>query len=760
MNKKIIFKNHFHVEIIDSDSCVILVSENSNFVLKGRLYCLIARMLDGSKDADEIVDALETEVSGAEVYFTLEKLKHKGYITEKNETVSSTFAAYWSLLGVSEFSAKEALENTLIKLTAIADTDVGPLEVAIKNAGMSVEVCGTDSAFEGKHRARQIIVIAAPDYLYPELFEINRNSIKKNIPWMLIKPSGAIIWIGPIFIPGRTGCFECLAQRLKTNRDIEMFIQSKKNDLSPIVTSRGTIPSSVQMAYQMAAQQLAIWAVQNEGANLAGRVISVNTTTLLSQEHILTKRPQCPACNIGSPADEKPNPPVLKSIIKDTDSLYGGCRTMSPEETFNKFSNHVSPITGVVNSLVKAESGSDGILNVYFAGQNSAMRNNNIMALQKNLRSMSAGKGITEIAAKTGALCEAIERYSGLYNGNEPKIKTSYSKIKDQAVLPNDCMNYSDEQFKNRNIINSQGHHFQTVPEPFDENAVVEWTPFWSLEKKEWRYVISSYCYYGYHDPEGHFFSWPNSNGCASGNTLEEAILQGFFEINERDAVALWWYNMIKRPAVDLESFNIAYIEKLYYAYKKKNRKFWVLDITSDTGIPTFTAVSYKPDSDREEIVFAFGSHFDPKTALIRALTEMNQFMPSVLEDSPGEYSFKDPFVTSWWKNAKLRNESYLAPDKTQPARKLSDFNDISSNDMLADINRCVNLMDERGMRTLILDQTQPDVGLNVVKIIVPGMRHMWQRLGPGRLYDIPVEMGWLKKPKKENEMNKTAIFV
>ena len=30
-------------------------------------------------------------------------------------------------------------------------------------------------------------------------------------------------------------------------------------------------------------------------------------------------------------------------------------------------------------------------------------------------------------------------------------------------------------------------------------------------------------------------------------------MLQGFLELVERDAVALWWYNRTRQPAVDLE---------------------------------------------------------------------------------------------------------------------------------------------------------------------------------------------------------------
>lgn len=39
----------------------------------------------------------------------------------------------------------------------------------------------------------------------------------------------------------------------------------------------------------------------------------------------------------------------------------------------------------------------------------------------------------------------------------------------------------------------------------------------------------------------------------------------------------------------------------------------------------------------------------------------------------------------------------------------------------------------------LVLEQTRPDIGLKVVKVIVPRLRLHVKRLGAGRLYDIPV---------------------
>ena len=51
------------------------------------------------------------------------------------------------------------------------------------------------------------------------------------------------------------------------------------------------------------------------------------------------------------------------------------------------------------------------------------------------------------------------------------------------------------------------------------------------------------------------------------------------------------------------------------------------------------------------------------------------------------------------------------------------------------------------GLDFLVLDQTRPDIDVPVVRVIVPGMRHFYRRFGPGRLYDVPVKLGWLDRP-------------
>jgi ribosomal protein S12 methylthiotransferase accessory factor len=82
------------------------------------------------------------------------------------------------------------------------------------------------------------------------------------------------------------------------------------------------------------------------------------------------------------------------------------------------------------------------------------------------------------------------------------------------------------------------------------------------------------------------------------------------------------------------------------------------------------------------------------------------------------------------------------------------------SDDLREDVLRCQQIVARQGLEMLVLDQTRPDIGLPVVKVIVPGLRHFWVRLGPGRLYDAPVKLGWLEEPLAEDQLNPIPMFV
>jgi ribosomal protein S12 methylthiotransferase accessory factor len=69
-------------------------------------------------------------------------------------------------------------------------------------------------------------------------------------------------------------------------------------------------------------------------------------------------------------------------------------------------------------------------------------------------------------------------------------------------------------------------------------------------------------------------------------------------------------------------------------------------------------------------------------------------------------------------------------------------------------IRECTRRLAERGLEVLVLDQTRPDIGVPVVRVVVPGLRHIRPRLAPGRLYDVPVSLGWRSTPLQETALN------
>ena len=144
---------------------------------------------------------------------------------------------------------------------------------------------------------------------------------------------------------------------------------------------------------------------------------------------------------------------------------------------------------------------------------------------------------------------------------------------------------------------------------------------------------------------------------------------------------------------------------------------------------------------------------------MMRAITEVNQFFASLyaLEDGDLRKAF-DPGAVEWWSTASIENKAYAVPLAGDLLR-LNQLPDLSSHDLLDEVQTTIRQIESRGLEVLLLDQTRPDVDFPVIKALVPGMRHFWARLAPGRLYDVPVELGWLPARREESGLNPTPVF-
>ena len=743
-----VWKSHCRVERVD-ESTVLLLHEKDYLLLRGRAFPLLVPLLDGRHSLPEVFSALSSRLSLVEVSQALEVAAEQGCILEGGADTPEE-APFWHELGVDMGTVAECLQ-TPVSVLCLGGAWEERQREALRAQGLRTE---GEAGFQ---------LVLCDDYLHPALDALNRQALAARRPWMLARPVGGTLWLGPVFRPTLTACWACLAQRLRSNRQLESFLEQEQGRVQPLVLPAASLSASTGAAFQLAALEVAKALVLGPEHPLGEQLVTLDLTTLELERHALVRRPQCPVCSGEEAASRAPLPVIPRPCPKRFEG-DGGHRTQSPEETLARLEKHVSPITGVVRNLEALGSdGGAGLVHSYAAGHNFALMQQDLRFVLLNLRGRSGGKGTTDTQAKVSALCEAIERYSGVYRDEEWSLVTSLHELRDDAIHPNALMNFSPTQYARRaewNAAHPSGFHH--VPEAFDPDRRIHWTSAWSLTHERFRHVPSAYCAFGHPDLGKWFFCTSDSNGCAAGNTLEEAILQGFLELVERDSVALWWYSRTRRPAVDLDSVDLPYVHALREHYRRLQRELWVLDVTADLGIPTLAAVSRRHDSPVEDIVVGFGAHLDARVALLRALTEVNQFLPAVQQrDAQGQtlYWFPEREAVNWWRMATVENQPYLCPDPSVTARRLGALPDLSSGDLKVDVERCVAHARRAGLETLVVDQTQPDVGLPVVKVMVPGLRHFWKRFGPGRLYDVPARLGWVPLPLREEQLNPTGIF-
>jgi ribosomal protein S12 methylthiotransferase accessory factor len=76
------------------------------------------------------------------------------------------------------------------------------------------------------------------------------------------------------------------------------------------------------------------------------------------------------------------------------------------------------------------------------------------------------------------------------------------------------------------------------------------------------------------------------------------------------------------------------------------------------------------------------------------------------------------------------------------------------------DLAECRRLCRRNGLVLLALDLTRPGIGVPVARIVVPGLRPLWARFAPGRLYDVPVRLGWRRRRAAESALNPIPLMI
>lgn len=767
------FLPSYHVEVVAPDG-VCLLSEREHRLLHGRIASEIAPYLTGQLSLHEIAAQLDGRVTSAELFYALTRLEQAGYLADghgEGAGGSDPSGAFWSGLGLAPASVGDGLQTT-VALVALGEVTTAPLATALTELGVRVVQATGEPG---------MLVAVTDEYLHPGLHEINARMLETGRPWLLVKPTGAVIWLGPLLRPGQSACWTCLAHRLRLHREVEAFLQTTRADadtairraaggnlLGPLGTDTASDLVAVEVVKALMQAQQPDTA-QGMSETLVDAVLTLDLLTLQTTRHRLTRRPNCPSCGWEDrdPA-RSPTPPILGSRPKRF-TADGGHRGATPGETLARFGHHISPITGIVSALELVPEADRPFGHVYTAAHNLGGRRETLADLRRWLATSSSGKGLTDEQARASGLCEALERHSGTFEGDEIRQLATRRALGADAIDPNRCMLFSAAQYRHAHEATVRGTRFNFVPQPLDDDTAIWWSPLWSLTEGRFKYLPTEFLYYGVPRRGDVRHCFADSNGCAAGNTLEEAMFQGLLELFERDSVSIWWYNRLRRPAIDLDSFSEPLLDHVRRQHREAGRELWALDLTADFDMPVIAVLSRRVDhsagagdAPSDEIMFGFGAHVDARIALLRACTEVNQFAASSMRlDAQRRHPGDDPDHWRWWSEATYHNQPFVQP-LPGPARTRADFASRMGghqDDIWADVQRGQLLLEARGLEVLMLDQTRADVGLPVVKMVVPGLRHYYARFAPGRLYDAPVQLGWLTRPTAESDLNPIPMF-
>ncbi|XJC77019.1 YcaO-like family protein [Delftia tsuruhatensis] len=339
--------------------------------------------------------------------------------------------------------------------------------------------------------------------------------------------------------------------------------------------------------------------------------------------------------------------------------------------------------------------------------------------------------------ARASAMCEAVERYAAFHQGDEAVVVAPAAQLDAPCIPPTALARFSDRQTA-RFAADRPPH---AVAPGAGQGEPLWWAPAWSLTADARRYLPLGFCLAHAPAQSQHHVGW-TSNGCAAGNTREEAILQGFMELVERDAAAIWWYGQIRRPAIALDGIAAATRQRLARSCGPQ-WSYWLLDITHDFGIPVVVCVGRHADTGH--LAVGFGCSLDRALACERALTEISQLIAA-----------GKGFAVPQQVQAFLHPLDGTDAPPQQPAQQA----DTAPPDIARAIAHCVDIARGLGLETIVYDHSRPDIPLYTVKVVVPGLCHIWPELGNPRLRDVPVALGWRSRPLQESEFNPQALYV
>lgn len=318
--------------------------------------------------------------------------------------------------------------------------------------------------------------------------------------------------------------------------------------------------------------------------------------------------------------------------------------------------------------------------------------------------SIYGGKGITKDHAKASAMMEGFERYSAERQSDDESIISNLNDIEDNI---------------NPKSLN--------LPKELEKVDIDDWELEWSIGHDiiscEDYYIPTNAVYHPYNpkDNTKSLFK-SNTNGLASGNILEEAILHGMFEVIERDAWSIFELTHKNYSQIDMDSIESDVITDTIDKFENEGIKIKLIDFTADIKIPTIAASADDTvTKDAGLLTLGIGTHLDPEVAILRALTEVAQSRATQINGAREDTVRADFAREAGYERMKRINKYYFRQEDEQIS--LSDIENKSTSSITKDIEIVKDELMANGIdKILYVDLTRPELDVSVVRVIIPEM--------------------------------------
>jgi ribosomal protein S12 methylthiotransferase accessory factor len=264
----------------------------------------------------------------------------------------------------------------------------------------------------------------------------------------------------------------------------------------------------------------------------------------------------------------------------------------------------------------------------------------------------------------------------------------------------------------------------------------------------------------------------PNSTGLAAGSSRAHAIHGGMLEVIERDAAAIYWYNQLAVPTLDLNTLTPGPAKTILDRVRARGVALLAKDITTDLGVPSVMLLGRFSDGDQPVALCGFRADTDLTECLLGAAQELEHLLAMYHRSrANGRPAVPDPaaeprdiwdFAMYYCHESRVGRLDFMADGPRQPAPAPP----AQESTHAQAVDHVVHRLAGAGYEPIVVDITPVDVaecGVRVVRTVVPGLQPVsfhrtFRHLGGRRVFTAPVRMGLRDRERSEDELNPDPI--